>query len=92
MINSPLRGHQDYAKQFVLSPDANGFGIGGVLLQEQDGMEKPIGSFRKVLTGSEKNYCTSKKEFLAFVRSYKHVRVYLMGLPFVLRTDHQAIK
>ena len=56
LINSLLSPHSDYAKPFVLSTDGSGYGIGGVLLQEQDGIGRPIGYFTKVLTRSQKNY------------------------------------
>ena len=92
VINFPLRAHPDFTKPFVLSIDASGYGIGGVLLQEENSIERTIGYFSKVLPGSEKNYCTYKRELLAIVMSWEHFRIYFMGSPFVLRTDHQALK
>ena len=56
LINSPLRAHEGFTKPFLLSTDASGYGIGGMLLQEENGIARPIAYFRKVLTGSEKNY------------------------------------
>jgi len=40
---------------------------------------------------TQKKYCTTRKELLAiaaFTRQYRH---YLLGKPFVIRTDHNSL-
>ena len=36
VIYSPLRAHPDLSKRFILSTDASGYGVGGVLLQQEN--------------------------------------------------------
>ena len=68
--------------------DASGVGIGAVLFQEKN----PIAHFSEKLTTSRKNYSTYDKEFYAMVRTLTHWSHYLRPKPFVLHTDHQALK
>ena len=37
------------------------------------------------------NYCTIRKGLLAAVKAVGKFRVYLLGRPFLLRTDHNAL-
>jgi len=45
----------------------------------------------KSLSPTERNYCTTRKELLAVIKSVKHVRPYLYGRQFRLRTDHASL-
>ena len=40
------------------------------------------------LTHEQRNYCITRKEFLAVVRFTRQFRHYLLGRKFVVRTDH----
>jgi transposase InsO family protein len=85
------------------SPDAGPFivdtdwsqdhgAIGGVLSQEQDGQEKVIAYGAKKLTASQRNYAATKGELFALLYFLKHWRYYLQWRPFIVRTDHRALK
>jgi hypothetical protein len=39
----------------------------------------------------EKRYCVTRRELLACVGSIKHFHHYLLGAPFVVRTDHSSL-
>lgn len=69
-----LKGHLSTApalsypftdRHFILDTDARNVDIGGVLSQLQDGYEKVIGYFSKVLSKAERNYCVNRRELLA---------------------------
>ena len=53
--------------KFVLDTDASDHGIGAVLSQFQDGVEKPIAFASRTLSKSERNYCVTRRELLAIV-------------------------
>ncbi|MBJ5464075.1 hypothetical protein JGG37_23375, partial [Salmonella enterica subsp. enterica serovar Derby] len=73
---------------FILNTDASNAGIGAVLSQVQDGQEKVIAYFSKSLSKPERNYCVTRKELLAVVKSVEHFRHYLYVQRFLVRTDH----
>jgi hypothetical protein len=66
-------------------------GIGGVLSQVQDGQERVIAYYSKMLNKAEKNYCVTRQELLAIVRTLEHFHKYLYGQEFHLRMDHSAL-
>lgn len=66
--------------------------IGGVLSQRQDGEERVICYGARKLTKGEKNYSSNKGELAAVIHFLRQWKYYLQGRPFILRTDHQALK
>ena len=64
-MKAPILSFSDYSKPFLLETDASKDGLGAVLLQMgDDGKYHPIVYGSKALTKSEKNYHSSKLEFL----------------------------
>ena len=62
----PVLVFVDLEKPFILESDASGIGLGAVLLQEQeDGKLHPVAYASRALHRSQKNYHSSKLEFLA---------------------------
>ena len=77
---------------FILDTDASNVGIGAVLSQEQDGIEKVIAYGSKKLDQQQQRYCVTRRELLAvvtFVHEYRH---YLLGKQFLIRTDHNSLR
>ena len=77
---------------YVLDCDACDLGIGAVLSQRIEGEERVIAYGSRLLSNAERNYCVTRKELLAIVYFTKLYRQYLLGRPFVLRTDHAALQ
>jgi len=75
----------------ILDTDAAEGSIGCVLSQLQNDKEKVIAYAGRSLNRNEINYCITRKELLAIVHFTKHFRQYLLGRPFVIRTDHTAL-
>ena len=82
--STPVLVFPDFDKPFLLETDASKEGLGAVLFQKQsDGWYHPFGS--RSLTPSEKNYHSSKLEFLALKWSVmEHFKEYLVYAPFVV--------
>lgn len=59
--------------------------------QVQDGQEVVIAYFSRTLSKAERNYCVTRKELLAVMKSLEHFHKYLYGQSFHLRTDHSAL-
>ena len=87
-----LASPKDGASKKVMS-DASDYGLGAVLLQEEENCWRPIGFASKKLKGAEVNYTTTEKECLAVVFALQKFRHYLQGGPtFEVVSDHHALK
>lgn len=92
LISSPILSFPEKFGEFVLDTDASNHGIGAVLSQIQNGSEKVIAYFSRVLSKTEKNYCVTRRELLAMVESMKSFHHYLYGRKFLIRTDHISLR
>ena len=97
LVEAPILGYPRFAKgsePFILDTDWSGDpgAIGGILSQVQDGSERVILYGARKLTKSEKAYSSNKGELLAVLHFINKWRYYLQHRPFVLRTDHEALK
>jgi len=76
----------------ILDTDASNVAVGAVLSQVVNGVERPTAFFSRVLNGSQKNYCPTRRELLAVILSLQHFRHYLLGTKVILHTDHHSLK
>ena len=78
---------------YILDTDASLVGIGAVLSQRQNGVERVIAYASQTLSRAQRNYCTTYRELLAVVSFIKHFKHYLLGqTQFIIRTDHMSLK
>ena len=92
LTSAPILALPDFSKQFVLDTNASDNGIGAILSQKQsDDHEYVVAYASRVLSKPERRYCVTRRELLAAVSFIKHFRPYLLGKPFVLRTDHCSL-
>ena len=83
----------DFTKPFVLQTDASDVGIGAVLSQSDDKeLDHPIAYYSRKLLPRERKYSTIEKECLAIKLAVHAFRVYLLGKPFLIETDHRALE
>lgn len=68
--------------------DACASGIGAILSQQ----DRPIAYFSEALKGSAMALSTYDKEMLAIVKAIRKWRQYLLGKPFIVRTDQRSLK
>ncbi|GBL63149.1 Retrovirus-related Pol polyprotein from transposon 297, partial [Araneus ventricosus] len=92
LTSSPILTYPRTDKDFILFTDANNEGIGAVLSQNIENEERVIAYFSKSLGKPERNYCVTRKELLAIVKSIEHFHHYLYGQKFLLRTDHASLR
>jgi len=89
----PTLALPDAEGQYIVETDASFSGLGGCLLQVQNGEEKPVAYFSKALKPAEKNYDINKLELLALYTTIRHFAVYLSFLPhFLVRVDNVSLR
>ena len=92
LVSAPVLPYPNLAKPYLLDCDASAEGLGAILSQVKNGQERAISYFSHKFTAPEKNYCVTRKELLAVIKSIDHYHPYLHGTKFVVRTDHVALK
>ena len=92
VMGAPILSHPNYDRPFVLDTDASNNSIAAVLSNLNNNTENPRAFASRVLTRTEVNYSTTKREALAVVQAVKWFRSYLLGIPFILRTDHASLQ
>ncbi|XP_013147927.1 PREDICTED: uncharacterized protein K02A2.6-like [Papilio polytes] len=85
--------HYNPQKPLILTCDASGRGVGGVLTQIDagGGGERPVAYASRTLTDAEKNYSQIHREALAIIFCINKFHQYLYGRHFTLRTDHKPL-
>ena len=93
ILTSPLMVFPDFAKPFLLEMDASKEGLGAVLSQKQDDGRFHPGRFGGCsLIPAEKNYHSSKLEFLALKWGItEHFREYLAYALFMVKMDNNLL-
>ena len=89
LIKPPDLAYADYSKPFNIHTDASTTGVGAVLYQNQDGMDRVVAYASHSLKLSEKNYPAHKLEFLALKWAItEKFHDYLYGATFSDVTDN----
>ena len=92
VTTAPVLAFADYTKPYVLHTDASRDGLGAVLYQKQDGIERVIAYASRGLSNAERNYPAHKLEFLALKWAVCEIlHDYLYGSEFTARTDNNPL-
>lgn len=85
--------HYNPDARITLTVDASPWGLGAVLSQVEDGIERPISYASRSLNSAEKQYSQIQKEATAIIFGIRKYHQYLYGRadPFVLKTDHKPL-
>ena len=84
--------HYDPNRPTLISADASSTGIGAVLIQiQENGERRPICYASRSLSETEKRYAVIEKEALAVTWASEKFSDYVLGIPFVLETDHKPL-
>ena len=94
LITAPVLRIPDPSQPYCLQTDATKEAIAGILTQEFDGQQHPIGYYSRLLNKPEMNYPTHDQELLAIINSLSEWRHLLEGSPhpILIRTDNLALK
>ena len=94
LISAPILAYpsSNANDKFILDTDASEYGIGAVLSQMQDGIERVIAYASQSLSAAQRSYCTTYRELLALVEFAPYFKQYLLGRHFLVRTDHSSLR
>ena len=84
LVRAPILSFPTEDGDYILDTDASNFGLGGVLSQIQDNVERLIAYCSRALRPSQGKYCTTKREMLAAVSMCIQFCSYLRGAKFTL--------
>ena len=91
LCTAPLLQPPDMSKPFLITTDASGYAIGGILSQGKIGSDLPVAYTSRVLRGPELKYDVYEKEALAVIHAVRTFRPYVFGRKFTIITDHQPL-
>ena len=74
-----------------ISADASSYGLGAVLMQEHKATWKPIAYASCSMTGTERRYAQIEKEALAATWACEKFSTYVLGMKFLIETDHKPL-
>ena len=91
LLRKPILKLPDLSKDFTLRTDASAKGMGGVLLQEHDGLFHPVKCISQKFSETQLRYSTVEWECLAIVWATTKLSRFLIGRHFTLQTDHKPL-
>ncbi len=93
LCKAPELAYPNPELPYVVDTDASNLAIGAVLSQVQDGEEKRIMHGSKAFSGSQRRWCTTRRELFALIHfvmvKYSY---YLLNQEFTLHTDHSSLR
>ena len=92
LVTPPILAYPSEKEVFILDTDASSVGLGAVLSQVQDGVEKVVAYYSRVLSSTERKYCVTRRELLAVVKAVDHFHHYLYGRHFIVHSDHGSLR
>ena len=76
--------HPGFTEPFHVYSNANIRAIGGVLIQNHNGVDQPVAYIARKLTSADVNYTTTEQELLDMVYCFTQWRCYLEGTQVIL--------
>ena len=92
LTSTPVLAYPTDDGMYTLDTDASQEGLGAVLSQTQEGVERVIAYYSRAMSRPERNYCVTRKELLAMLSAVSHFHPYLYGRKFLVRTDHSSLQ
>ena len=93
LTSEPCLSPVDWTREMIVTCDGSAEGYGARLsFIDQNGSEKVCAYASRTTKPSEKNYHPFKMESNAILFACKTFRPYLLGKPFLVRTDHKPLE
>jgi hypothetical protein len=92
LTTAPVLRYPNFNHPFKLYTDGSKRGLGAVLCQDFSDGEHPIAYASRATNDHEACYGPTHLEATAVVWAIEHFRYYLLGSPFTITSDHQALK
>ncbi|KAJ8887838.1 hypothetical protein PR048_014056 [Dryococelus australis] len=75
----------------ILTSDSSSYGVGAILSQLHNGIEKPVAYESAMLNNAQKNYIQLHTEAFSIIYGVTKFHKYLMGSQFTIVTDHEPL-
>ena len=90
--STPVLAHYDPARKTILSADASSYGLGAVLLQEQEnGARKPVAFASRSMTRTEQRDAQIEKEALTTTWACEKSNDFILGKDILIETVHKPL-
>ena len=93
LTNAPLLALPDMSLPFIVQTDASKRAIGGILMQDVNGIRRVIAYTAKKLSQTESNWATHERELFGYVHAFKTWKHYLAtgGSEVRIEGDHKPL-
>ena len=81
----------DPGTETKISADASSFGLGAVLLQQSEGLWKPVAYASHSMTQAERRYAQIQMEALGITWVCQRFSEYILGRRFTIESDHKPL-
>lgn len=88
LVFAPVLAMPDFSNTLLVETDASGKGIGAILMQQGH----PLAYISKSLAPRHQVMSVYDRELLALIFAVTKWSHYLLGRPFIVRTDQKALK
>ena len=88
----PILVPPDFSKPFIVAVDASDFAIGASLIQEVDGLERPVCFISRKKRSQQRNHSVIEKEVFALLTAGRSFSVYFGSEPVKVFTDHSPLQ
>jgi hypothetical protein len=92
LASQPVLIAPNFAEPFLVAVDASDKAIGATLMQERDGLERPVCYMSRKLNEHQKRYAIVEKEALALITAVRAFSVYFGSSPTIVYTDHSPLQ
>ncbi len=93
LCKAPVLAYPNPDLPYVVDTDASNLSIGAVLSQLQDSEEKVIIYGSKAFSGSQRRWCTTRRELFAIIHFVTvKFSYYFLNKEFTLSTDHSLLR